>query len=688
MNSVVIGIDLGTTFSAAAYVDERGVPQVIPIDDQMTLPSVVLIDGGKTVVGDLAMNQWVTNEEHVVRWIKRSMGDLDYRFQGKNAIEISAEILKTIKRAAELNLGQAALEAVITCPAYFNALEIENTKRAGELAGFHVREIIKEPTAAAVYFGVENMRDGQKVLVCDLGGGTYDATVLALERGVFRPLASMGDRKLGGHDWTVELMAIVAEQFAGKHGKDPRDDLVAGQMLYEACERAKRDLARSDCVSIPCPAHGIAEHVTVTRQQFEDRNEHRVGRMVVWSDEAVRKAGLKWSDIDTILLVGGSSRLRRMGEALAEAAGKAPVQVSKPDLAVALGAAILARGKVLARRSSGGLSEGPRGGLVEIEFERIIPRNMGTRVLRWKEGRHGIANAQIIPHGTKAPCDCSRDDFQVSYDRQESFDVPVVEFEGEDDQPEPIKNYRCRCLSGAARGDRVKVTFHYDVSGVITADAVDVKTGQRLPLEERPYEEPGTGSPGGRGSPGAPPVGRRWVVFALDVSSSMDGEKIHNAKTAVINSTRELLSAGPEGTQVGLVTFGSSAEVRCPPSADGAKFERAATKVQTWGTTAMDQGIVRAVDMLSPAPAGVERQIVLVTDGMPDDQARTLAAAQRARDRGASLLILGFEGEVDEAFLGKLSPHKLMIQGAAAIGEGLANLLSLSTGSGRGGLKD
>jgi Mg-chelatase subunit ChlD len=177
-------------------------------------------------------------------------------------------------------------------------------------------------------------------------------------------------------------------------------------------------------------------------------------------------------------------------------------------------------------------------------------------------------------------------------------------------------------------------------------------------------------------------------VFALDVSSSMDGEKIHNAKTAVINSTRELLSAGPEGTQVGLVTFGSSAEVRCPPSADGAKFERAATKVQTWGTTAMDQGIVRAVDMLSPAPAGVERQIVLVTDGMPDDQARTLAAAQRARDRGASLLILGFEGEVDEAFLGKLSPHKLMIQGAAAIGEGLANLLSLSTGSGRGGLKD
>jgi len=679
MVNVVIGIDLGTTFSAAAFVDERGVAQMIPIDDQMTLPSVVLIDGAQSVVGELAMNQWVTNEAHVVRWIKRSMGDLSYRFQGKNAIEISAEILKTIRHAAELHLGQAVDEAVITCPAYFNALEIENTKRAGELAGFRVREIVKEPTAAAVYYGVENMRDGQKVLVCDLGGGTYDATLLALQGGVFRPLASMGDRKLGGHDWTVELESMVAERFLDKHGKDPRDDLVAGQMLYEACERAKRDLARSDTVSIPCPAHGITEHVTVTRREFEDRNEHRIGRMVVWSDEAVQKAGLGWADVDTILLVGGSSRLRRMGEALAEASGKTPVQVNKPDLAVALGAAVLARGRVLSRRP-GGLAEGPRGGLVEVAFERIIPRNMGTRVIKSGPG-HAIANAQIIPHGTQAPCDCSRDDFQVTYDRQEYFDVPVVEFEGEDDRPDGIKSYRCRCPNGAARGDRVRVTFHYDPSGVITADAVDLKTGQRLVLEERPYEEPDLSQSRAASEP-------RWVVFALDVSSSMDGDKIVDARKAVIQSGRDLLSDGGTGAQIGLVAFGSSAEVRCPPSADFAKFERVTAMTETWGTTAMDQGIDCAVDLVSRAPAGVKRQIVMVTDGMPNDPQRTLAAAQRAKSQGVELLILGFEGEVDQDFLNQLSPHTLMIQNAGAIQGGIANLLSLSSSAGRGGLSD
>ncbi|MCI0582004.1 MAG: Hsp70 family protein, partial [Chloroflexi bacterium] len=233
MEPIIVGIDLGTTYSAIAYVNEQGVATVIPnADGQSTTPSVVLVEGGRVVVGSVALNQWVTNEEHVVRWIKRAMGDPAYRFQGLSAAEVSAEVLKALKADAEAQLGVPLDEAVITCPAYFAAVEIENTKRAGELAGFRVREVVKEPTAAAVYYGVDNMRDGETVLVCDLGGGTFDATVLTYARGVFMPRASAGDRKLGGHDWTMELVNLVAERLVEKKGDDPRNDLVAAQLLY------------------------------------------------------------------------------------------------------------------------------------------------------------------------------------------------------------------------------------------------------------------------------------------------------------------------------------------------------------------------------------------------------------------------------------------------------------------------
>src|SRR6185436_4600375 len=226
MSDLVVGIDLGTTFSSVAYVDEQGTPLVIPNAEGATsTPSVVLVDNGRIVVGEVALNQWKIDETHVVRWIKRAMGDPHYRFQGLSAVEISAEILKVLKADAELDLGQPVTEAVITCPAYFASIEIESTKEAGELAGFHVREIVKEPTAAAVHYGVEQMCEGEKVLVCDLGGGTFDATVLAFEKGCFVPLASMGDRRLGGHDWTSDLVDLVAERVAEAGGDDPRFDL-------------------------------------------------------------------------------------------------------------------------------------------------------------------------------------------------------------------------------------------------------------------------------------------------------------------------------------------------------------------------------------------------------------------------------------------------------------------------------
>ncbi len=686
MSKIVVGIDLGTTYSAIAYVDDGGRPRVIPnADGKTTTPSAVLIQNGRIAVGDVALNQWVTNEEYVVRWIKRAMGDADYRFQGMSPVEISAEILRALKADAELYLGEQIEEAVITCPAYFAAIEIENTKLAGEMAGFRVREIVKEPTAAAVYYGIENMRDGETILVCDLGGGTFDATALAYRNGVFAPLATKGDRQLGGHDWTMDLVDLVAERLEARFGDDPRNDLLAGQMLYEACEQAKRDYARLTEIAIPCHFQGHMEQVVVTRDDFEAKTEYMIDEVVGWAEQSLAKAqpALSWKEVDRILLVGGSSRLRRLALALEEASGKKPVQTGEPDLMVALGAAILARGQVRPRKPAGGLVEAARGGLIDVDYLRVISRSLGTRVVITGQGKARIANSLIIPHGTESPVSRSRDDYRIAASGQPYFDVPVVEFESDDDF-DVVGNFRFACLPNAKRDERVEVTFHYDISGIVTVEARDLKTGQMLPGERLPYQEPNPDE-----------VGRlrlkpRWVVFAIDASFSMEGEKMQAAKKAVVENAGDLLSLSGEGCKIGVVSFANTAQIVCRPTADMAAIEQAVADIYPSGMTAMDDGIRQAIEMALAAPAGVGRDVVMVTDGMPDGHRRraTLAAAEEAKQKGVSLLSVGIgEKDVDLDFLRQMTTLSLVIENASDVGDTMASLLTQSAQA-RGGLTD
>jgi molecular chaperone DnaK len=683
----VIGIDLGTTFSAAAYVDETGRPKIVPNPEgKTTTPSVVLIRDGKATVGEVAMNQWVTDEEHVVRWIKSAMGDPDYRFQGKSPVEISAEILKTLKADAELVLGEEIREAVITCPAYFASVEIENTKRAGELAGFHVREIVKEPTAAAVYYGVDNMREGETVMVCDLGGGTYDATILRLAGGVFSPLCSSGDRRLGGHNWTMDLVDLAAGRFQEKFGEDPRNNLAVGQVLYEACEQAKRDLARSPQASIACQLDGRLERIVVTRQDFETRTEWLMSQVVARTEEALQKAqpAMTWRDIDRVLLVGGSSRLRRMAEALEQASSKKSTQTGEADLMVALGAAILAYGKVRPRKKTGALMEAP-GGLVEVERTRIITRSLGTRTLVFEKNKPRIVNALLIPHSTGAPVTKSREDFEVSANGQQTIETPVVEFEA-DDSYELVGNYRFSCLPGSRRGDKVRLTFHYDESSICTVTAFDVKSGKELSRERLPrYSDPDLEQVM------RVRVRPRWVVFAVDTSGSMSGVKIAAAKQALVSNARGLLALGGDACKVGIVSFAGSASIVCNPTSDIAAIEKAAATMAAYGTTAMDEGILLAIKVASGAPEGADRDVVMLTDGMPDEGRRqtTLKAAGEAKSRSVTLSSLGVgRDQVDQAYLSQLSPMSLVIDKADGIADAMTTLLTQSAVARGGGLME
>jgi molecular chaperone DnaK (HSP70) len=345
MSERVVGISLGGTFSAVAHVNACGRAEAIPnADGEVLTPSAALIEGGRIVVGRAALSQWVTREDHVVRWIKRSIGDPDYRFQGLSPVEISAAILRSLKDDAERALGLPIEEAVLGCPACFAPVEVESTRRAGELAGLRVREVVREPTATAVHHRAEHGLEDGTVLVCDLGGSTFDATVLQVGKGGIQPRAFSGDRKLGGHDWTTELVTLAAERFRAKHGNDPRDDLSAAQLLYEVCEAAKRDLSRAQAVSICCRYQQAVDAVAIAREEFEGRTEYLIQQVVAWSEQALARVHLTWKDIDQILLAGGSSRLRRLPEALRERSGRPPVTVRDADLATACGAALLGRG--------------------------------------------------------------------------------------------------------------------------------------------------------------------------------------------------------------------------------------------------------------------------------------------------------------------------------------------------------
>ncbi|MBI3248835.1 MAG: Hsp70 family protein [Deltaproteobacteria bacterium] len=679
MPEKVISIDLGTTFSVVAHINDRGRPEVINnAEGQKTTPSVVLLENGHVEVGEVAMNQCIAKRDNVVRWIKRAIGEPDYRFHGLSAIEISAEILKKLKRDTELELAQPITEAVITCPAYFSSIEVENTKKAGELAGFHVREIVKEPTAAAVYYGVENLREGEKLLVTDLGGGTYDATILTLEKGVFRPLGSTGDRQLGGHDWTMLLLEHVSARFTELFGDDPRNDSITEQTLYEACEKAKRDFSHTAQVDIACTFQGRAEQVTVTRDEFEALTEWKMQQVIMWSEKALEKCEppLTWNDIDHLLLVGGSTRLRRMGLALQEVSGKKPIQTGEVDTMVALGAAILATGQVRLRKSAGGLVDigTGSGGLVEVPFARTAPRHLGTRVLHWEQKQPSIINSVIIPYNTDLPADRTRSDYRTSSANQPFFDVPIVEFDdvGED---VVLDTYRFTCLPNIPKDNAISVTFKYNVSGEMDVDATDQRTGRTLSKERVRYQEPDLSE--------MTRVAPRCIVFALDVSGSMSGLKLSLAKQAVIDNAQSLLAASDGQFQVGVVTFGSDATVVCRPTTNINEIKSRLSPIDTSGTTAMDQGIEKALSLLSALPFDTTREIAMVTDGMPDDAAAALQISSRAISQGVSLCVVGLgSDDVDENFLRQLTPNFLVIDSVAGQSQALATLLTQSSGAG------
>lgn len=648
-----VGIDLGTTFSVVAYIDNDGRPRAIPNESGQTItPSVIYFDPAGLTVGDEAKEHQAMGKEEIAAFFKRYMHDphfeLTFHGQSYNPVQLSALVLKHLKELAEAHLGEPVTNAVITVPAYFYDLPRRATMEAGRLAGLNVLRIINEPTAAAFAYGMRPTEGEQKVLVYDLGGGTFDVTVIRITLAEQQVLGIGGDHRLGGKDWDDRIYLYLQTQFEEEFGTGLDEDEF-NELLVTA-ESVKKSLSARQTVTARVQGAGHIGNYEITRTKFEELTTDLMQRTQGLAEKVLADIGLNWADIDQVLLVGGSTRMPMVHKFVESVSGKAPARNIDPDEAVALGAAIQAAMDIEDLRLPGQAT--PTFQLAgRKQSVDAISHSLGMIAISDDQSRY--LNSIIIPKNAAIPRKETRP-YSLRISRRGDSRLDVYMTQGETENPMDCVYLGKYVFSNIPQigGDlaTLDISYEYDRNGVVHVSAIERSTGKPLDLSVEPLPPD---VPDRFMLPPELQAAREHltVYLAFDLSGSMSGQPLTEAKRAAHAFIEQ---CDLSNTSIGLIGFSDSLRVELDASQNAKKISAAINALEI-GRTGIGNGTHPFDEIFKRLhPAKGARYGIVLADGVWSYQDRAIKQAKRCHADEIEIIGIGFGG-ADEAFLKAIS---------------------------------
>lgn len=647
---IILGIDLGTTNSLMAMVGESGLPEIIKSPEGGALvPSVVYFGPDGPIVGEEAKAMQAGGEEAVASFFKRSIGNREFEVTfGSNsysAIDLSALVLQKLKTDAEAYLGQEVSQAVVTVPASFNHAQREDTIKAAAQAGINVTDLINEPTAAALAYGADRTDEGS-FLVYDLGGGTFDVTILAATESQLSVLATGGDSQLGGKNWDDCILNLLASRFTEEFGDDPLEDRLSFNDLLVASEVAKRALTERETTNVSIYHQGHQGRYEFSRELFEECTADLMERTRDLTASTLKAGGIEWSGLTGVLLVGGSTRMPMVRRYVREMSGEKPLSGINVDEAIALGAALKA-----ATSRGTEVQSSKRFYLPSAKILKdVTSHSLG--LVAESVDRSRYVSSRVILKNTEIPASATEEYAMQTRSSGPNF-CEVYVTQGEDDIPS-----RCLFLGkyvisdiphGGGGVTKLDITYRYDANGLADIEAVVQSSGEALPVshEQLPDDMSWVDSPPPELTTAVEtqPV---EVCLLIDVSGSMSGNPLQEAKSAA-NAFVDKCEF--PRIMVSVVSFETDSHRHCRLSADPKAVQSAIGKLSIGGGTNMSAGLDEAGKTLG---SNGQRFIVLMTDGEPNSQEDAITSANRLKNSGIDIVAIGTSG-ADRRYLKMLA---------------------------------